>query len=357
MILYMRLCALPRYERAAGGNCHMTFTWPLMLLSLLVLPLLIWRYVQAQQRRLRLMAAYGTLGIVREAASRPPLGCRRHIPALCFGLGLLILALALARPIMTVGVPRWEGTLILAFDVSGSMAATDLDPSRMEAAKTAAIEFVQRQPASVKIGVVAFADSGFAIQLPTNDQAVILSSIDRLTPERGTSLAYGIVTSIDAIFVHPEITRIYSNLTPTPTPSPTPVVPGTNRATAIVLITDGENTAPPEPFDAAKLAADRGVRIYPIGIGSPAGATLEVEGFMVHTRLDEPTLQQIAQMTAGVYYNAENEQDLHAIYEELDPEFVIRTETMEVTSLFAGVGLLLLLLGGGLSLTWLGRLP
>lgn len=335
----------------------MTFTWPLMLLSLLILPFFGWLYRRAQQRRQRLTASYGTLGVVRETAGRRPLGWRRHVPALCFGLGLLILCLALARPVATVGVPRWEGTLILAFDVSGSMAADDLAPSRMEAAKAAAVEFVQRQPASVKIGVVAFADSGFAIQLPTNDQAVILSSINRLAPERGTSLAYGIATAIDALFVRPEATRVYSNLTPTPTPTPPPVEPGSNRAAAIVLITDGENTAPPEPFEAAQLAANRGVRVYPIGIGSPTGTTLEVEGFMVHTRLDEPTLQQIAEMTAGMYYNAQNDEELRAIYDELDPEFVIRSETLEVTSFFAGAGMLFLLLGGGFSLAWFSRLP
>ncbi|MCB0121271.1 MAG: VWA domain-containing protein [Caldilineaceae bacterium] len=335
----------------------MIFTWPLMLLSLLVLPLFIWIYWRAQQRRQRLTTAYGTLGVVRETAGRRPLGWRRHLPPLFFLLGLTTLLIALARPVMTIGVPRWEGTLILAFDVSGSMAADDLDPSRMEAAKAAAIEFVQRQPPSVRIGVVAFADSGFAIQLPTNDQAVILSSINRLAPERGTSLAYGIASSIDAIYVRPEPTRIYSDLTPTPTPSPTPVEPGSNRSAAIVLITDGENTVPPEPLEAAQLAADRGVRVYPIGIGSPGGTTLEVEGFIVHTRLDEPTLQQIAAVTQGIYYNAKNDEDLRAIYDDLDPEFVIRTETLEVTAIFAGIGTLLLLIGGGFSLAWFSRLP
>lgn len=335
----------------------MTFTWPLMLSSLLLIPLLVWLYWRAQQRRQRLTTAYGTLGIVREAAGRRPLGRRRHLPPLCFLLGLIPLCIALARPVADVGVPHWEGTLILTFDVSGSMAATDLDPSRMEAAKAAAIEFVQRQPSTVRIGVVSFSDSGFAIQPPTNDQSVILAAIERLAPERGTSLAYGILTAIDTLLVRPEATRVYSDLTPTPTPSPTPAPPGSNRGAAIVLITDGENTAPPEPFEAAQLAADRGVRVYPIGIGSPAGAALEVEGFMVHTRLDEPTLQQIAQLTEGLYFNAANEEDLRTIYDELDPQFAIRTETMEITSILAGAGILLFLIGGTFSLAWFSRLP
>jgi len=335
----------------------MTFTWPLMLFSLLIIPLFLWIYWRAQQRRHRLTTAYGTLGVVRESAGLRPLGRRRHWPSLFFLIGLALLFVALARPIMEVGVPRREGTLILAFDVSGSMAAEDLAPSRMEAAKAAAIEFVQRQPTSIKIGVVSFADSGFVVQLPTNDQAVILSTINRLAPERGTSLAYGIASSIDAIFARPESTRIYSDLTPTATPLPTPAAPGSNRGAAIVLITDGENTAPPEPFEAAQLAADRGVRIFPIGIGSPGGTTLAVEGFMVHTRLDEPTLQQIAAMTEGVYYNAQTDEDLRLIYDELDPSFVIRTEILEITSLFAGAGIVFFLIGGGLSLAWFSRLP
>lgn len=134
-------------------------------------------------------------------------------------------------------------------------------------------------------------------------------------------------------------------------------MPGTYTSAAIVLLTDGENTAPPDPFEAAQYVADRGVRIYPIGIGSAAGTTLEVEGFSVHTQLDEPTLQQIAQLTDGVYYNAANEEDLRSIYENLTPEFVVKPETMEVTSLFAGASLLVLLTGGLFSLAWFSRLP
>jgi len=335
----------------------MTFIWPAMLITLLLIPLLAWLYWRAAARRKQLASAYGTLGVVRASAGQRPLQWRRHLPPLCFGLGVLILCIAVARPVTNVGLPRWEGTLLLVFDVSGSMAATDLAPSRMAAAKQAAIEFVQRQPASVRIGIVAFSDSGFAIQQPTNDQAAILAAIERLQPERGTSLAYGILSALDTLFTRAEATRVYSDLTPTPTPSPTAAPPGSNRGAAIILITDGENTAPPEPFDAAQLAADRGVRIYPIGIGSPSGVTLEVEGFMVHTRLDEPMLQQIAQLTEGGYFNATNAEDLRTIYDELDPQLVIRRESMEITALLAGVAALFFLLGAACSLAWFGRLP
>jgi Ca-activated chloride channel family protein len=335
----------------------MSFIWPAMLLSLLIIPLLVMLYLRMQRRRQQMMARYGSLGMV-QAAGRP-LGRRRHLPPFLLLIGVTILLLALARPEAVVSLPRLEGDVILAFDVSGSMAAEDLTPNRMEAAKTAARAFAERQPASVRIGIVAFSDSGLSVLPPTNDQAAIFSAINRLAPERGTSLAHGIAASLDAIFLDPdaEAARLYSNLTPVPTPTPPPVQPGSHQAAAIVLLTDGENTAPPDPYEAVQLAADRGVRIYPIGIGSPAGATLEVEGFTVHTRLDEATLQQIAEFTGGAYYNAANEEDLRTIYETLNPELVVKSQEMEVTSLFAGASILLLLSGGLVSLLWFSRVP
>lgn len=334
----------------------MSFIWPAMLLCLLVIPLFVVLYLRLQRRRRDRVARYGSLGIV-QAAGRP-LGARRHLAPTLFLIGLTILLLALARPQAVVSLPRLEGTVILAFDVSGSMAADDLTPTRMEAAKTAALAFVERQPATVQIGVVAFSDSGFSVVPPTNDREPIFAAINRLAPERGTSLAHGIFTSLNTIFIDPEdAEQFYSNLTPTPTPTPPPVPPGSNTSAVIVLLTDGENTAPPDPFEAAQIAADRGIRIYPIGIGSPTGVTLEVEGFTVHTRLDEATLQQIAQLTAGTYYNAANEEELQTIYETLSPELVIKAEEMEVTALFAGASILALLSGGLVSLWWFSRLP
>ena len=328
-----------------------------MLLSLLLLPLFVLLYVRMQQQRRQMRARYGTLGIVQEAGR--PLGTRRHLPPLLFLVGIAILLLALARPQAVVSLPRLEGTVILAFDVSGSMAADDLQPTRMEAAKVAARNFVARQPATVQIGVVAFSDSGFAVQPPTNEQATVLAAIDRLAPERGTSLANGILASLNTIFVasEDESTRLYSNLTLAPTPSPTPMPAGMYTSAVIVLLTDGENTAPPEPFAAAQAAADRGVRIHTVGIGSAAGTVLEVEGFAVHTQLDEATLQEIAGLTGGAYYNAVNEADLQTIYTNLDPQLVVEPEEMEVTSLFAGASILVMLLGGFCSMLWFSRLP
>lgn len=335
----------------------MSFIWPVMLVSLVLIPLLAALYVRMQQRRRQLVAQYGTLGLVREGAGRP-LGARRHLPPILFLSGLAILLTALARPQAVVSLPRLEGTVILAFDVSGSMAADDLEPTRMEAAKAAARDFVARQPPTVQIGVVAFSDSGFSIQPPTNDQDALLAAINRLGPERSTSLAHGIIASLNTIFADSSrAPSLYSNYTPVPTFTPTPVPPGTYAPAVIVLLTDGENTAPEDPFEAAQVAADRGVRIHTVGIGSPEGAILQLEGFSVHTQLDEAMLRQIAAQTDGAYYNAQNEEELRTIYENLDTQLVVRPDGMEVTSLFAGAGFLLLLVGGACSLLWFGRVP
>jgi Ca-activated chloride channel family protein len=295
---------------------------------------------------------------MQEASGRR-VGSRRHIPPLFFLIGLTLLLLALARPQTVVNLPRVEGNIILAFDVSGSMAADDLKPTRMEAAKTAALEFIKHQPPSVLIGVIAFSDSGFMVQAPTTDQEAIVATINRLTPERGTSLGNGILASLNTLAAAEaeEAPRLYTNLTPAPTASPTPVPEGVYTPAVIILLTDGENNETPDPLEAAQVAVDRGVRIYTIGIGSAAGTTLTVEGFTVHTQLDEALLQQISQLTDGVYYNAENEEELREIYENIEPQLVIKAEEMEVTSLFAGASILVLLIGGAFSLLWFSRLP
>jgi Ca-activated chloride channel homolog len=335
----------------------MSFIWPLMLILLLLLPLCVVLYVRLQRRRRRLAASYGSLGLVQGAAGRQ-LGVRRHIPPALFLASLAIMIVALARPQTSVAVPRVEGMVLLTFDVSGSMAAEDLQPNRMEAAKVAARAFVEQQPNTVQIGVLAFSDSGLAVQAPTNDQAAVLAAINRLSPQRGTSLGQGILAALNTIATaNQPPPKIYTNLTPTPAPSPTPVPDGTYTSAAIVLLTDGENNENPNPLEVAQLAADRGVRIYTIGIGSTSGTTLHVNGFTVHTSLDEPMLQQIAQVTEGDYYHAASGDDLRAIYENLGLQLVIKPEDTEVTALFAGAGMLLLLIGALCSMLWLSRAP
>jgi Ca-activated chloride channel family protein len=280
---------------------------------------------------------------------------------------MTLLLISLARPEMTMTLPRIEGKVMLVFDVSGSMAAEDVKPNRMAAAKASASEFVKSQPSSVQIGVVAFSESGLSVQALTDDQTAILATIDRLEPQKGTSLAYGILTALDTIAIaggkiaggnlaggkiaggQPQTSEA--------APLPMPMSEGARGPAIIVMLSDGENTAPPDPFEAAYAAAERGVRIYAIGVGSPAGATLNIDGYSVHTQLDATTLEQISGLTGGEYYSAESKDDFAKIYNQIKPELVIKSEKMEVTWLFAATGILFLLMGGALMLVWFGRLP
>jgi Ca-activated chloride channel family protein len=333
----------------------MSFIWPAMLFLLLLIPLFVWRYMTLHKRRQQALARFNSLGFMQGGRQ---IGLRRHIPAAFFLIALSIMVFALARPETVVSLPKVEGTVILAFDISGSMAAEDLKPTRMEAAKVAAREFVERQPEGVLIGVVAFSDSAIEVQPPTDDQDEILAAINRLAPQRGTSLGSGLLVSLNTIAAGKRQTpSLYTNLTPLPSPTPTVVPKGTYISASIILLSDGENNQNPNPLAVAQLASQRGVRIYTIGMGSPAGVDLQVDGFTIHTQLDESMLQAISQITDGNYYNAENEDELRKIYENLSPELVFKPERTEVTSLFAGVGIVIFLIGGTLSLLWFSRLP
>jgi Ca-activated chloride channel family protein len=338
----------------------MSFIWPPMLLSAALIPIGVLLYRAVDRRRRRLLSVYGGRGPAPGSAGRL-IRLRNRVPPALFLCGLVVMSVALARPQAVVALPKQEGTVILAFDVSASMAATDLAPTRMDAAKAAAEDFVARQPSSVTIGVVAFSDSGVSIQTPTSDQGSVIAAIDRLAPQKGTSLASGILASLNVIAIAeagPYANNYYSNQSPAPTaaPTPTPVPSGYHAPAAIVLLTDGENNESPDPLAAAQTAADRGVRIYTVGIGSAAGTTVTVDGFQIHTQLDEATLQQISQVTGGTYYAASDAQQLRSIYDDLDTQLVIQPQMTEITSLLAGMSLLLLIGGVLTSLLWLGRL-
>ena len=258
-----------------------------------------------------------------------------------------------------VSVPKLEGTVVLTFDVSGSMAADDLKPTRMEAAKAAARAFVEQQPANILIGVVAFSDGGITVQPPTNNRDQTLETIYRLVPRRGTSLGNGILVALNTIVVGagdpPFLTSTGS--TPPSAPEAGAVIQGWYPSAVIVLLSDGENTQDPDPLLAADLAADLGVRVYTIGVGKPEGAVITVEGFSIMSQLNEGMLQEISTSTGGQYYNAANEADLLRIYRDLEPKLAFKTEEIEVTALFAAVGFLFFLFAGALSLLWFGRVP
>ncbi|MCH8206176.1 MAG: VWA domain-containing protein [Chloroflexi bacterium] len=332
----------------------LSFIWPWLLTLLLLVPVCVLLYRRLQRRRQRDAALLGTLGIVRDGGGAVPPGRRRHIPPIVFLLGLTLLLVATARPQLVLPLPRMEGIVMLAFDVSASMAADDLEPTRMVAAKTAAHAFVERQPSNIKIGVVAFSDGGLVVQTPTDDRPAIDAAIDRLVPQSGTSLGLGILTALDTVSADGGTELRDSD-------DERPDNPSARRdafeAAIIVLLTDGENTSESDPLEAAQAAIEQGVRIYTIGVGSPTGATIEIDGFNVFTQLDESTLQEIALLTEGEYFTAGDAEELGTIYENLDPQFVVKPQEIEVTSILGGVSALVLLVGGGLSLFWFGRIP
>jgi len=219
----------------------MSFIWPSLLLFLLCVPLLVLFYLFLQQRRRRFAARFGSLGLVHDAMGSGP-GLRRHIPSIIFLGGITLLLISLARPQATLSLPRVEGTVILTFDVSGSMAADDLKPTRMEAAKAAAREFVGNQPTSVLVGVVAFSDGGITVQAPTGDREKTLATIERLVPRRGTSVGNGILVSLNTIAVDAGDPPILNTSSLSAPQTPTTAPQGWYPSAMVVLLSDGENT-------------------------------------------------------------------------------------------------------------------
>lgn len=342
-----------------------------MLWLLLLIPVFIIVYILLQRRRQKYALRYASLSLVKEAMGRGP-GWRRHIPAALFLVALTWMIVALARPEANTLVPSAEGTIILAVDVSGSMTATDLQPNRMEAAKAAARAFVEKQPDTVQVGIVSFSDNAFVVQPPTDDKEALLSAINRLNWQRGTAIGRGLVASLEAIAEKAgqpaEInlsqdgqgnggTNGGTNGNNNGVPQPTPMPKGQYQNAIVVLLTDGENNQWPEPVEIAQIAADRGIRVYTVGIGSEEGAIVRIQGRAIRTRLDEQTLRTIAEMTDGIYYNAQTEADLVKVYENLSTNLVLKTDQVEVTAYFTAAAVFFSLLAGFFSLMWFNRLP
>lgn len=333
----------------------MTFIWTYMLWSLALIPFLLLLYMHIQRQRRQLALRYGSLGLVKQASGRG-VGIWRHVPAIFFLAGLTVLFIALARPRVVISLPKVEGTVILAFDVSGSMAAEDFKPNRLEAAKQAAIDFVDRQPSTVKVGVIAFSEGGITVQIPSNDKTAIVTAIERLTPQRGTSLANGIVVSLNTLANISGDDPI-TNIDRIGLPIPTAPDEALDESTSIILFTDGENNMNPDPLNAALYALERGIRIHTIAIGSTEGVQLTVNGFTVFTRVDEAALRQLSDLTDGIYFNVQNEDDLNELYETIEPGLRVAFEEMEITAIFSAVSVLSFLIGGTLSLLWFSRVP
>jgi Ca-activated chloride channel family protein len=298
-------------------------------------------YYWLQSQRVKALAATGL------TVARP--GFRRHLPPLLFLAALVLLLLAVGRPQATVPVPRATGTVILAFDVSNSMAAEDVAPSRLAAAKSAAVGFVRSQPDTVDIGVVAFGQGALTTQLPTDDREAVTGAINRLTVAGGTSLGHAILGSL-AVIVGKTVSL------PDPLSDAPPADLGYWGSATIVLLSDGEDTGGPDAVAAAELASSAGVHIETIGVGTVAGATIEVDGYQVSTSLNEPLLTEVAEVTSGSYHRAENAHALNAIYQSLDLRIDTQDESVELTGLTVIVAVLLLTAGGLLMINWFGRI-
>jgi Ca-activated chloride channel family protein len=341
------------------------FHWPTLLWLLLAIPALIAVYVYAQRRRRRYALRYASLAMVKEALGSGP-GIRRHIPPVLTLAALAFMLIGVARPYAEVQVPSQEGTVVLAMDVSGSMQATDVQPNRMEVAKSAAKAFVAKQSDNVRIGVVSFSTDASIVQSPTTDKQLVTEAIERLRPQRATAIGRGILVSLDAIFEASEDEPpSHKWLRPDAQPGPGEAAPAASpqartiprAAATIVLLTDGQNNQYPPPLTIVDEASSRGVRVYTIGLGTPEGTILRIGGRSIRTRLDEETLKRVATLTDAEYYNATNEAELKSVYENLTTELVLRKEKAEVSALFAAGAALLTVLAAALSLRWFGRIP
>ncbi|HLG11331.1 MAG TPA: VWA domain-containing protein [Dehalococcoidia bacterium] len=331
----------------------MSFEWPWALLLLVIVPILAGLYVWMQTQRRQYALRYASVSLVQQAVGSGP-GRKRHVPAVLYLLAMTALIIGLGRPQATIPVPSNTGTIILSIDVSGSMFAEDVEPNRMEATKAAAREFVEKQPEGVKIGVVSFSDFGALVAPPNEDRKQALEAISRLRPQRGTNIGAGLQVALEAIYEDqadgdPVVTN---DPVPTPTLADLDVPPA-----SIVLVSDGQSNTGPDPIDIATEAQKAGVKVYTVGIGTEEGTVLQIQGRNVFTRLDETTLVGMAELTGGRYFNAQDEGDLHAIYDDLSRERVLEDKETEVTFVFAAVALVLSALAGGLGLVWFNRLP
>jgi len=345
------------------------FLWPEALVLLLLVPLVAALYVWLLARRKRVAVRYANLPLVREAMGRGP-GWRRHVPPALFLLALTLLFLAVARPTAVVTLPSQHRTVVLAMDVSGSMRATDVQPSRIVAAQEAAKAFIADQPPFTRIGIVSFAGTAALVQPPTQSREDLHAAIDRFQLQRATAIGSGIIVSLAAIF--PDAGIDIAQLTQgrdargaaldatkkadKDKPPFKPVPPGSYASAVIILLTDGQRTTGPDPVEAAKMAAERGVRVFTVGVGTKEGEVIGFEGWSMRVRLDEDTLKQIASITQAEYFYAGTAVDLKKVYENLNSRLVLEKKETEISALFAAAGALLALVAAALSVLWFHRI-
>ncbi len=332
----------------------LTFLWPAMLGLLALLPLLIVFYLRGGVRRANTGPRYAGLAIPAS---------RHHAPAILLLAGLGAMIIAVARPQALVVLPARADAIILAMDASGSMRATDVKPSRLVAAQDAAKRFIAEQPSQVRIGVVSMAASAALVQSPTDKREDIIAAIERVQLQPGSALGSGLVIALVTLLPESGIDaqRIISGSN---APSYTrdwlrqaevhnfePVPPGSNGSAAIVLVSDGESNTGPDLLVAGKLAAERGVRVFTVGIGTTEGATLSMEGWSMRVRLDEEKLKNLASMTHGEYFRAGSAADLKDVYKALSGRLALgKGRETEITAVFVAIGAVLAALAALFSL-------
>jgi len=355
----------------------MKFLWPEMLLWLLAVPLLVAAYVYWLRRKKKGAIRYPSLALLK-AAMGPGDRIRRHVPPALLLLSLTAMLVAIARPAAVVTLPSQHETIILAMDVSGSMRAVDVKPNRLTASQEAARAFIADQPHNVRIGIVSFAGTAAVVQPPTENRDDLMAAIDRFTLQRGTAVGSGILVSLKTIFPDVEFDLGRSNPRMNANDAgrgkslgrakaeekakekdkdgdkTTP--PGSYQSAAIILLTDGQTTTGPDPVEAAKMAADRGIRVYTVGIGTVSGEIIGAEGWSMRVRLDEDALKQIANITRADYFYAGTSTDLKKVYQGMNARMMLKKQQTEITALFVAAAAIIATFGAGLSLMWFNRL-
>ena len=341
----------------------MNLLWPEWLWSLLLLPLLVAAYLALLGRRKKNTVRLASVALVKQALGSGP-GWRRHVPPALLLLAVAVLLLASARPTAKIKLPSVQETIILAMDVSGSMRATDVQPNRLVASQEAAKAFVAGLPRTVRIGVVSFAGTAAIVQPPTFSREDVVAAIDRFQLQRGTAIGSGLVLSLASLFPDDgiDLSQITGQRAMPAAPGEkkekkpfVPVEPGSYSSAAIILLTDGQRTTGPDPMEAAKMAAERGVKVYTVGVGTKNGEIIGFEGWSMRVRLDEDTLKNIANATRANYFYAGTADDLKQVYQGLSSRLVVETKETEITGFLALAGALLAIAAAALSVWWFGR--
>jgi Ca-activated chloride channel family protein len=346
----------------------MTFLWPDNLWSMLVLPLLPLLYLWLLRRAGKPALKLSSLSVARAAAGPR---WRRHVPPALVLAALALLMLALARPTAPVTLPGSKSTILLAIDISRSMRVQDVKPTRMVAAQDAAKAFVGTVPRHIDVGLITFAGTAQVAQAATLDRPSVVGAIDAIQMQYGTAIGNAIVVCLAELFPDHGIDLEAMTFGPRRAarsldakdgkaklpPKPfTPVAAGSHDAAAIILLSDGRRTTGVDTLQAARMAADRGVRIHVVGLGTVDGHAALGDGMAMYLQLDEPTLREVAQMTGGEYHHAATAEALHGVYQNLGSRLQTSRRDTELTALLAGTAALVLVAGAALSLLWFGRI-